>query len=197
MNKQSFMTLIVLLVFTIHLKFGLVGLSSQSSILEIEMSNNESTSVCPTVPTNFEESAGGFFETDSISQKTSSGSWTILIYHAADNNLEPFAVDTISMCECIGSTTDVNMIYYVDFLDGAYGPTSSARCYNITYDVDSSTIQSEELVTSLPDEPDMADGQVLHDFIVFGKIMRLRIILRYYFLIMVTNHIAYCSMSLT
>jgi hypothetical protein len=95
--------------------------------------------------------------------------WTVLVYLDGDNDLEEFAFIDLNEMELVGSTTDVKTLVYVDFWTGLDAPYSSAKCYEVTQDMDTNTINSLELVTPLPSEPNMADWQTLRDFIVFGQ----------------------------
>jgi hypothetical protein len=95
--------------------------------------------------------------------------WTILVYLDGDNDLEEYAFIDLNEMELVGSTTDVKIIVYVDFWNGVYSPYSGAKCYEVTQDMNTNTINSLELVTSLPLEPNMGDWHTLRDFIVFGQ----------------------------
>jgi hypothetical protein len=95
--------------------------------------------------------------------------WTILVYMDADNDLEQYAFEDINSMELVGSTTQMSIIVFVDFWDGAHAPYTGAKCYRIAQDFDEGVITSPELASPLPSEPDMADWQTLRDFIVFGQ----------------------------
>jgi len=95
-------------------------------------------------------------------------SWTVLIYICADNDLVDFAFSDVNSMELVGSTDDVNIIVYVDFAPNS-APFTGAKCYNITYDEDMDNINSPELATGLPIEPNMGDPTVLLNFIVYGQ----------------------------
>ncbi len=97
--------------------------------------------------------------------------WTILIYMAADNNLETAAFTDIKEMEMVGSTEQVNIIVFVDFLTDLTGYGSGAVTFNITQDHESlnDTIISSPLITPLPTEPNMGDPTTLLAFIQFGQ----------------------------
>ena len=97
-----------------------------------------------------------------------SRAWTILIYICADNDLADYAFSDVNSMELVGSTDDVNIIVYVDFGPNSV-PFTGAKCYNVTYDTDTSNINSPELPSGLPSEPNMGDPTVLFNFIVFGQ----------------------------
>ncbi|MFX1403921.1 MAG: clostripain-related cysteine peptidase [Promethearchaeota archaeon] len=90
---------------------------------------------------------------------------------AADNDQEIAAVDNIKEMELVGSTEQVNILVYVDFLTNntSFGP--GAYTFNITKDELplNNTIVSEPLNTTLPDEPNMGDPATLLGFIEFGQ----------------------------
>jgi len=97
--------------------------------------------------------------------------WTVLVYMAADNDQEFAAVNNIKEMEVVGSTEQVNILVYVDFLTNntSYGP--GAYTFNITKDELplNNSIISEPLNTTLPDEPNMGDPTTLFSFIEFGQ----------------------------
>lgn len=97
--------------------------------------------------------------------------WTVLVYMAADNDQEIAAFENIKEMEVVGSTQQVNILVYVDFLTNTthYGP--GAYTFNITKDDPplGNTIVSEPLNSSLPTEPNMGDPATLLSFIQFGQ----------------------------
>ncbi len=97
--------------------------------------------------------------------------WTILIYMATDNNLETAAFADIKEMEMVGSTEQVNIIVFVDFLSDLTGYGSGAVTFNITQDHEppNDTIISPPLTTPLPVEPNMGDPTTLLAFIQFGQ----------------------------
>ncbi|MFX0169569.1 MAG: clostripain-related cysteine peptidase [Candidatus Hodarchaeota archaeon] len=95
--------------------------------------------------------------------------WTVLVYLDGDNDLEEYAFIDLNEMELVGSTADVKIIVYVDFWSGSDAPYSGAKCYEVIQDMNTNTINSIELSTSLPSEPDMGNWQTLRDFVVFGQ----------------------------
>jgi hypothetical protein len=115
-----------------------------------------------------EGTLGHFSEIFVLTIDTTLPNWTILVYLDGDNNLEEFAFDDLNAMEEVGSTEEIVVLVYVDFYDASYAPFSYAKCYEITFGT-TGLIESTELVTSLPHEPNMADWRVLRDFISFGQ----------------------------
>ncbi len=115
-----------------------------------------------------EGTLGYFSEIFVLTIDTTLPNWTILVYMDGDNNLEEFAFDDLNAMELVGSTEEIMVLVYVDFYDAYYAPFSHAKCFEITLGT-TGLIESSELVTSLPHEPNMADWRVLRDFINFGQ----------------------------
>jgi hypothetical protein len=90
---------------------------------------------------------------------------------AADNEQEVAALENIKEMEVVGSTEQVNILVFVDFLTNNTGFGPGACTFNITKDELplNSTIISEPLNTTLPDEPNMGDPDTLLSFIDFGQ----------------------------
>lgn len=95
--------------------------------------------------------------------------WTVLVYLDGDNNLEEYAFNDLNSMELIGPSTDVKIIVLVDFYDGSDAPFSSGKCYDIQQDFNLNTINSLELATPIPSEPNMGSANTLRDFIIFGQ----------------------------
>ena len=92
--------------------------------------------------------------------------WTIMVYMAADNNLEKYAIQDINELEEIGSTTKVAIVVEIDRApgyDSTNGNWTSTRRYYVKQDNDRHTINSE-LVADLG-ECNMADPTNLSKFI--------------------------------
>ena len=95
--------------------------------------------------------------------------WTVLIYMAADNNLEDAAIDDFNELESVGSSDDVNLVVQIDrssSYDKTNGDWSETRRYFIEPDTDISTINSP--VTENLGEVDMSDPTILRDFLLWG-----------------------------
>lgn len=95
--------------------------------------------------------------------------WTILVYMAADNNLEEYAFSDFNELEMIGSTQQVSVVVQFDRIpgyDASNGNWTSTRRYYVTKDADAVNIHS----TMLADlgELDMADSSTLTDFVQWG-----------------------------
>lgn len=95
--------------------------------------------------------------------------WSLIIYMAADNDLEPFGMADINEMEFAGSTENINVIVQVDRaadFDRSDGDWSGARRYFITRDTALNTIGSE-LVGDLG-ETNTGDPNTLRDFAVWA-----------------------------
>lgn len=92
--------------------------------------------------------------------------WTVMVYMAADNNLETYAIQDINEMETVGSTSEVSVVVQVDRspgLDTSNGNWSGARRYFITKDADRSIINSQLIQDLGP--TDMAEPNTLKSFI--------------------------------
>ncbi|MFW9984880.1 MAG: clostripain-related cysteine peptidase [Candidatus Odinarchaeota archaeon] len=87
----------------------------------------------------------------------------------ADNDLDLTAINQIIELETEGSTQQVNVLVYVDFTSTTATPGSGAFTYNITQAPLGTSIRSEPLNTTLPEEPNMGDPSTLVEFIRFGQ----------------------------
>ena len=93
------------------------------------------------------------------------GSWTIMVYLAADNNLEEMALDDINEMELGTLPDNVNVTFLIDRADGyttAEGDWTDTRRGIIEQDDDAYSIGST--MESIG-EQDTGDGQTLTDFI--------------------------------
>lgn len=91
--------------------------------------------------------------------------WTVLIYMAADNDLDPQAIFNLNQLESTGSTAEVNVVVQID--RAASGDWSTSRRYFITKDDDPQQITSTLLEEM--GELNTGDPQTLTDFIVWGR----------------------------
>ncbi|MBA7498627.1 Clostripain [subsurface metagenome] len=90
--------------------------------------------------------------------------WTVMVYLAADNNLESAGINDINEMEIVGSTTDVNIVVQVDRILGydiSNSNWTNTRRYYITQDFDPFQINSQ--FNDLG-ELNMGDPQTLVDF---------------------------------
>lgn len=95
--------------------------------------------------------------------------WTILVYMAADNNLELSALRDLNEMEAAGSSERVHVVVQVDRALGeteADGDWTGGRRYQIRGDADENVIASE-LLEELG-EINMGDPQTLADFVAWG-----------------------------
>ena len=91
--------------------------------------------------------------------------WTVMVYLAADNNLESAGIDDINDMEMVGSTSDVNIVVQVDRIPGydiSNDNWTTTRRYYITQD--SNPIQINSQLISDLGELNMGDPQTLVDF---------------------------------
>lgn len=105
--------------------------------------------------------------------------WTVLVYMAADNNLESQGLADFNEMEQVGSTNDVKVLVQFDRPASHYtsslistdatvnGLWSGARRYEVVQDADTNVMHS----TKLEDlgSTDMGQPGTLHDFIVWGQ----------------------------
>ena len=92
--------------------------------------------------------------------------WTVMVYMAADNNLETYAIQDINEMETVGSTSEVSVVVQVDRspdFDTSNGNWYGARRYFITKDADKSIINSQLIQDLGP--TDMAQPNTLNSFI--------------------------------
>ena len=91
--------------------------------------------------------------------------WTVMVYLAADNNLESAGINDINEMEMVGSTTDVNIVVQVDRIPGydiSNSNWTNTRRYYITQDFDPVQINSQ--LKSDLGELNMGDPQTLIEF---------------------------------
>ena len=78
----------------------------------------------------------------------SGSAWTVMVYMAADNNLEVNAIEDINEMETVGSTSSVSVVTQIDrssSFDTSNGNWNGARRYYVTKDADTSIIHSQML----------------------------------------------------
>ncbi len=91
--------------------------------------------------------------------------WTVLVYLAADNNLESYALADLNEMEFSGSTDGVNIVVQIDRAEGydtSNDNWTDTRRYLVTHDTSLTQIGSEE-VGALP-EINTGDPATLVDF---------------------------------
>lgn len=92
--------------------------------------------------------------------------WTVMVYMAADNNLEQAAIDDINEMEQIGSTPDVQVVVQVDRApgyDASNGNWEDTRRYLIALDANTLNISSP--VIEYLGEKNMGDPATLNQFV--------------------------------
>lgn len=95
--------------------------------------------------------------------------WTFLVYMAADNNLEPYALMDFNELERVGSDANVSLVVQIDRspeYDTSDGNWTTTRRYYITRDPDRARINSPLLFDL--GELDMASPKTLADFVRWG-----------------------------
>ncbi len=101
--------------------------------------------------------------------RQSAAQWTILVYLAADNNLEGFALADLNEMEFVGSTEGVNVVAQIDRaagFDHSDGDWTGARRYFVTRDTSLAALGSE-VVDDLG-ETNTGDPDTLRDFVAWG-----------------------------
>ncbi|MDJ0718330.1 MAG: DVUA0089 family protein [Prochloraceae cyanobacterium] len=100
--------------------------------------------------------------------------WTILVYVAADNDLEAFGIDDINEMESVLLPDNVNVVVQVDRTPGfdtSNGDWRETRRGLIQYDPNSDT-NNRAIVSNLQAHPNteqnMGDSATLQDFITWG-----------------------------
>ncbi|GAG72110.1 unnamed protein product [marine sediment metagenome] len=91
--------------------------------------------------------------------------WTVMVYLAADNDLESAGINDINEMEMVGSSSDVNIVVQADRIpgyDNSNGDWTTTRRYYITQDFDPVQINSQ--LKSDLGELNMGDSQTLVDF---------------------------------
>lgn len=99
------------------------------------------------------------------------GTWTILVYLDADNDLESAGIHNFNQMEMIGSTKDVRIIVQMDRFDGEdrYNESwTDTRRYLILRDLDIRRMNSLRLDVAPLGEKNMADWRTLQDFVEWG-----------------------------
>ncbi len=94
--------------------------------------------------------------------------WTLMVYVAADNDLEGAAIDDINEMEVVGSTADVNVVVQIDRTpghDASNGDWTNTRRGLITQDGNTNTINSTLAGVG---EVNMGAANNLRDFINWG-----------------------------
>ncbi len=94
--------------------------------------------------------------------------WTIMVYMAADNDLEEFAIRDMNEMEMVGSTSELDIVVQLDRIPGydeSNGNWTSTRRYHITQDAYPSMITSAFVELG---ELNMGDANTLYDFVAWA-----------------------------
>lgn len=95
--------------------------------------------------------------------------WTVLLYSAADNNLETALVKDVAELESVGSSNEMNLVAQLDRGDrpsSISGGWDGCKRFYLTKDADRSNINSPALADL--GQVNMSDPKVLSDFIQWG-----------------------------
>jgi len=98
--------------------------------------------------------------------------WTVMVYLAADNNLEGAAIEDVNEMEVVGSTASVNILVQLDRIrrhDGSNGNWKDTRRGRVVQDTD--TLEINTPLTNIDgadEELNMGDPETLTDFIQWG-----------------------------
>jgi hypothetical protein len=100
--------------------------------------------------------------------------WTVLVYEAADNNLESALLDDVGEMECVGSTPKVNIVAQIDRWNAGGDPSDDTRSGNWDnprrYYINKNDCDGEidsKLLEDMP-EIDMSHPKELAKFIAWG-----------------------------
>lgn len=101
-----------------------------------------------------------------VDAKTSNGggNWTFIVYLDADNNLEPFYIDTFLNMSSVGSTSQVKIVVQMDRrsgYDSRFGDWTDCKRFYITKDLTPTAGNAIQNLT----EVNMGDPDTLTDFV--------------------------------
>jgi clostripain len=101
-----------------------------------------------------------------VDAKTSNGggNWTFMVYLDADNNLEPFYIDTFLNMSSVGSTSQVKIVVQMDRrsgYDSRFGDWTECKRFYITKDLIPTAGNAIQNLT----EVNMGDPDTLTDFV--------------------------------
>ena len=94
------------------------------------------------IPTASSDAGMGSESADSRATRADA-KWTFMVYMAADNDLEPEAINDLNEMELIGSTDDVNILVQIDRIYGYVSPDPDwtlTRRYRVTKDSNTAVI---------------------------------------------------------
>ncbi|MEN6370493.1 MAG: clostripain-related cysteine peptidase [Armatimonadota bacterium] len=99
-----------------------------------------------------------------------SGTWTVLVFLNADNDLEPYGILNFNQMEKVGSTDKVKIVVQMDRspgYDSSNGNWTGTRRYLVTKDSDTEKINSQMIQDM--GEIDMGNPDTLKEFITWGE----------------------------
>jgi len=105
----------------------------------------------------------------SVTAASQTARWTFMVYLAADNDLEPYAIADFNEMEMVGSTSDLNILVQFDRspkYDASNGNWSDTRRFRVVQDGDPNTITSPVLENL--GEVNMGSPQALVEFLSWG-----------------------------
>ncbi len=117
------------------------------------------------VPSDSISLGQGSSETEAAAKKK----WTVLLYSAADNNLERALVSDVAELETVGSNENMNILVQLDrgqTPSSMCGGWAGARRFYLNQDSDKSNISSPVLADM--GQVNMSDPKMLADFITWG-----------------------------
>jgi len=98
------------------------------------------------------------FENYEVSEPTKD--WTFMVYMAADNNLDPAAIDDLNEMEVAGSTDNISIVALLD----RYGDNNT-NIYYVTSDNDTDNVTSPIVSGPFGTEVNMGDNSTLVTFV--------------------------------
>lgn len=106
-----------------------------------------------------------------VDEARQQGTWTVLVYLDADNDLEAAGITNLNQMEAVGSTKDVRVVVQMDRIaghDASNGNWTDTRRYLVTRDSDTQTIKSIRVDSPALGERNMSDWRTLKEFVDWG-----------------------------
>jgi hypothetical protein len=107
--------------------------------------------------------------TTSAQARQSVARWTVMVYLAADNDLEARALIDLNEMEFVGSTTEINVVAQLDRseqYDASNGDWTDTRRFFVTRDTNPTAVASEEVANL--GETNTGDPATLVDFVTWA-----------------------------
>ncbi len=146
---------------SVYLRMTILNYSEKSSLLK-------GIRISILIPLLLFNACNVFLPTD-VQKSDREYEWNFLVYMAADNNLERFAIQDINEMELIGSTDKVNVLVLVDRIQGfdkTNGDWTGTRLYRIRKDSHGSSEIVSDIIKDYG-ELDMTNPQTLTMFLDF------------------------------